>query len=179
MLGDAYEVIPEGLNGRTTAYDRPGAGWKNGISSFIACLGTHKPVDHLIIMLGTNDCNAALGLSARDIAGGMETLVKLAEEKGPELQGYVPEITVAVPAAIRKDYESSPFACELDPESVAKSRDIAPLYEDIARRHGCLFADASEGVEVSPYDCEHLTENGHRQMAELMYEAITDGKYKR
>ena len=77
LLGSRYEVIPEGLNGRTTAYDRPGAAWKNGERSLIACLGTHKPVDYVIIMLGTNDCNADLGLSAGDIADGRETLVRI------------------------------------------------------------------------------------------------------
>ena len=170
-LGDRYEVIPEGLNGRTTAYDRPGAAWKNGISSFVACLGTHKPVDYLVIMLGTNDCNASLGLSAEDIAKGMENLVDLAEEKSPELQGYVPQIVVVAPPAIREDYENSPFASELSPESVQKSRDIAPLYKEIAERHGCLFVDATEGAEVS-YDCEHLTEKGHEQLSEMIYDAI-------
>lgn len=172
MLGDRYEVIPEGLNGRTTAYDRPGAAWKNGASSFIACLGTHKPVDILIIMLGTNDCNEELGLSAEDIAAGMETLVSLAEKESPGLQGYVPQIIVAAPAPIKEDYETSPFADELSPASVLKSRDLAPLYEKIAARHGCLFADAGERAEVSPRDCEHLTEEGHRQLAELFFEVI-------
>ena len=166
LLGDRYEVIPEGLNGRTTAYDRPGAAWKNGITSFTACLGTHKPVDCLIIMLGTNDCNAGLGLSAEQIAGGMETLVNVAEKETPGLQGYVPEIIVAAPAAIQGDFEKSPFAYELTPESVQKSRDIGPLYAEIAERHGILFADATTGIEVSE-DCMHLTEEGHRQIAEL------------
>ena len=172
MLGSRYEVIAEGLNGRTTAYDREGAPWKNGKSSFTACLGTHKPVDYIIIMLGTNDCNAALGLSAEQIAGGMETLVRIAEEESPGLQGYVPEIIVAAPAAIQSDYEKSPFAFELTPESVQKSLDIGPLYREIAERHGMRFADATTGIEVSD-DCEHLTEEGHRQIAKLFYETIT------
>ena len=174
MLGERYEVIPEGLNGRTTAYDRPGAAWKNGAGSFIACLGTHKPVDYVIIMLGTNDCNAELGLSAADIADGMEKLVKMTEEETPALQGYVPEIIVAAPAAIRGDYKKSPFADELTPESVQKSIDIGPLYRDIAERHGIRFADATAGIEVSP-DCEHLTEEGHSQIAGLFYEVIRAG----
>ena len=171
MLGDRYEVIPEGLNGRTTAYDRPGALWKNGITSFTACLGTHKPVDYLIIMLGTNDCNAGLGLSAEQIAGGMENLVNIAEKETPGLQGYIPEIIVTAPAAIQGDYEKSPFAYELTPESVQKSVDIGPLYEELAKKHGMRFADATAGIEVSE-DCEHLTEEGHRQMAKLLYDAI-------
>lgn len=172
MLGGRYEVISEGLNGRTTAYDRPDAAWKNGASSFVACMGTHKPVDYLIIMLGTNDCNADLGLSAGDIAEGMETLVRLAEENAPALQGYVPQIIVAAPAAIGEDYRDSPFADNLTSESVRKSRDIAPLYEETARRHGCVFVNAEGTAEVSR-DCEHLTEEGHRQLAELFRDAIT------
>lgn len=171
MLGDRYEVIPEGLNGRTTAYDRPGAAWKNGISSFIACLGTHKPVDYIIIMLGTNDCIAGLGLTADEIAGGMETLVKLVEDETPALQGYVPEIIVAAPAAIQGDIENSPFAYELTAESLQKSLDIGPLYKEISERHGTGFADATRGIEVSP-DCMHLTEEGHRQIADLFYRTI-------
>ncbi|MBR2707050.1 MAG: HAD-IA family hydrolase [Mogibacterium sp.] len=172
MLGGRYEVISEGLNGRTTAYDRPDAAWKNGASSFVACMGTHKPVDYLIIMLGTNDCNADLGLSAADIADGMETLVRLAGENAPALQGCVPQIIVASPAAIGEDYRDSPFADNLTAESVRKSKDIAPLYEEIARRHGCVFVDAEGAAEVSR-DCEHLTEKGHRQLAELFRDAIT------
>ena len=171
MLGSRYEVISEGLNGRTTAYDRPGAAWKNGASNLIACLGTHKPVDYVIIMLGTNDCDKELGLSAGDIADGMETLVKIVEDETPALQGYVPEIIVAAPAAIQGDIEQSPFADKLTPESVQKSADIGPLYRVIAERHGVRFADATSGVEVSP-DCEHLTEKGHRQIAGLFFSTI-------
>lgn len=170
MLGSRYEVISEGLNGRTTAYDRPGAAWKNGMSSFTACLGTHKPVDYVIIMLGTNDCDEELGLSAGDIADGMESLVKLVEEETPALQGYVPEIIVAVPAAIQGDIEKSPFADKLTQVSVRNSLDIGPLYREIAERHCVRFADAG-GMAVSS-DCEHLTEEGHRQIAELFFRSI-------
>lgn len=172
MLGSRYDVIPEGLNGRTTAYDRSGAAWKNGAASFTACLGTHKPVDYVVIMLGTNDCDAELGLTAGQIAEGMETLVNIVEKESPGLQGYIPEIIVTAPAAIAEDYRNSPFADKLTPESVRNSREIAPLYREIADRHGCLFADASCYAEVSPHDCEHLTEKGHRQMAELICRTI-------
>ena len=51
-LGAGYVIAPEGLNGRTTAFDRPGEPWKNGKRSLIYSLATHKPVDIVIIMLG-------------------------------------------------------------------------------------------------------------------------------
>ena len=172
MLGDRYEVISEGLNGRTTAFDRPGASWKNGVSSFTACLGTHKPVDILIIMLGTNDCTPELGLSPEQIAGGMEKLITLTEQESPGLQGYIPEIIVTVPAAVSGDLAGSPFAFELSGEEAAKSRDIAPLYAEAAANHMCKFIDASESADVSP-DCVHLSPAGHEQLAKLIYEEIT------
>lgn len=175
MLGPGYEVIPEGLNGRTTAYDRPGAEWKNGLKGFVATLGTHKPLDVLVIMLGTNDCNEDLGLSAEDIAAGMEKLVITAEEELPGLQGYMPQIVIAAPAAINEDYKDSPFAHELSPDSIRKSKEIGPLYEEIARRHDCLFVNATGVAEVSE-DCEHLSPKGHEQLAAMLYKMIKDGK---
>jgi len=174
QLGDGYIVIPEGLSGRTTDFDRVDAPYKRGLPPLKAILGSHVPVDVFIVMLGTNDCNAGLDLSAEAIAGGMETLVRLVEEESPGLQGYVPEIIVAVPAAIRSDYENSPFAFELTPESVQKSHDIAPLYREIAERHGIRFADATTGIDVSQ-DCMHLSEEGHRQIAQLFHDVITNG----
>ena len=83
----------------------------------------------------------------------------------------MPEIIVAAPAAIQGDYEKSPFAFELTPESIQKSVDIGPLYRSIAEKHRVRFADATSCIEVSP-DCEHLTEEGHRQIAELFYNVL-------
>ena len=40
-----------------------------------ACLHTHKPLDYIVFMLGTNDCNVDLQLSSKDIALGMEKLI--------------------------------------------------------------------------------------------------------
>ena len=49
--------------------------------------------------------------------------------------------------------------------------DKAESNEELAKKHGMRFADATTGIEVSE-DCEHLTEEGHRQMAKLLYDAI-------
>ena len=141
------------------------------MSSFTACLGTHKPVDYVIIMLGTNDCDVELGLSAEDIADGMESLVRTVEEETPALQGYVPEIIIAAPAAIQGDIEKSPFAGKITDLSVKTSLETGPLYRMIAERHGVKFADASVSIEISS-DCEHLTEEGHRQIADLFFNVI-------
>ena len=171
LLGDDYEVIPEGLNGRTTGYDRPGFPWKNGVSALPAIMGSHKPIDYLVFMLGTNDCNIEMCLSSRDIASGMETLVLTAREMSLIQQERIPQIVVIAPSPILEDYGSSPFADEIDLSSVRKSREIVRLYRDICDKYECLFIDGST-AEVSKIDSEHLTEQGHRDIAELVYKVI-------
>ena len=54
-LGEGYQVLEEGLVGRTTVFDNPFAPWRNGIDYLMPCLITHKPIDLIIVMLGSND----------------------------------------------------------------------------------------------------------------------------
>ena len=71
LLGPEYDVINEGLNGRTTAFDREGEPYKNGYAHLIPILYTHRPLDMVVFMLGTNDCTAALHKDIKDIMEGM------------------------------------------------------------------------------------------------------------
>lgn len=177
LLGDDYEVYPEGLNGRTTAYDRLGFYWKNGLQPLPAILGSHKPLDYVVFMLGTNDCNVELGLSSQQIADGMEQLILTTREMGIIQQERIPQIIVISPAPILEDYESSPFKDEIDLSSVRKSRELADLYKELCSKYECMFVNAEESnVEVSTLDCEHLTENGHKKLAEIVYKTIIDNE---
>lgn len=55
MLGEEYEVIEEGCNGRTTVFEDAKEPWKAGLGYLRPCLNTHKPIDFVIMMLGSND----------------------------------------------------------------------------------------------------------------------------
>ncbi len=171
-LGPDYVVVPEGLNGRTTAYDREDVAWKNGLPYFAPCIASNKPVDIISIMLGTNDCNKNLNLSIDDISAGMEKLIQTVIDQCPYIQGYVPKIIIVAPAPILENTASSPFADKLDENSVKKSQEIGEAYKLLAEKYGCRFINCNTKVEVSPIDAEHLTEKGHKQMAELLYNEI-------
>ncbi len=55
-LGGGVEVIAEGLGGRTTCYDdHTGPACRKGAKALQVALGSHMPLDLVIIMLGTND----------------------------------------------------------------------------------------------------------------------------
>ena len=71
-LGPEYVVIEEGLLGRTTCLDNPEMVGTNGLSYLIPCLGSHAPLDTLVIMLGTNDSRAVNKMQSAQIAANME-----------------------------------------------------------------------------------------------------------
>lgn len=57
LLGDQWDVIAEGLGGRTATIDRPDSEGRNGLPYLLPCLHSHAPVDIVVIFLGTNDVN--------------------------------------------------------------------------------------------------------------------------
>lgn len=171
ILGDDYEVHVEGLNGRTTAYDRLDGAWKNGLSYLIACLGSHKPLDYIVFMLGTNDCNLDMGLSSTDICLGMQKIIETTKREIINMQEYMPKIIVVVPAAIGDNYQDSPFAYQLNDYSVKKSHEIVSLYKELCIKQDCLYLDASN-LEVSSIDSEHLTIESHNKLAHILSEII-------
>ena len=76
-LGSEYYVIEEGLGGRTTVWDDPVEDYKNGKKYLLPCLDSHKPLDLVIIMLGTNDLKSRFSVTPFDIGASMENLVKI------------------------------------------------------------------------------------------------------
>ena len=77
ILGKGYRVIEEGLNGRTTVLEDPLQKGRNGSTYLLPCLESHRPLDLVVIMLGTNDMKHRYGVSAEEIAMGMEVLIKI------------------------------------------------------------------------------------------------------
>lgn len=173
-LGEEYNVIPEGKKGRTTIYDRPDHINKNGLGHLGPLLALHTPVDFIILMLGTNDCASDINLSVEEIAAGMDVIVDTAKRASFKMQGYEPKIILIVPPAILPELEGTPFDHRIDHTSVEKSLALAPLYEQIAEKYGCLFLDLTHGMDISPVDCVHLTEEGHKQLADLILPMIKE-----
>lgn len=79
-LGDEYQVIEEGLSGRTTVFDDPLHEGLNGLQLITPVLMSHEPVDLLIIMLGTNDTKVRFNCSAEAIGIGLQRLIKKAKD---------------------------------------------------------------------------------------------------
>ena len=75
-LGPAHDVISEGLPGRTTVHDDPvEGGERSGIKVLPAILHSHKPIDLMVLMLGTNDLKPRFSVTAHETLGSDECRV--------------------------------------------------------------------------------------------------------
>ena len=170
-LGDEYLIIEEGLNGRTTVFEDPyRRGW-DGASYIQPCLMSHKPVELLILMLGTNDAKEWYGATAERICAGMEYLVCRAQNT-PCWTERGHNILVVAPPPIAEGYESTESFAEFGPAAREKTLALARLYEKSAGRLGCAFFNAGPVTEVNRVDCVHITRRGCRGLAAALEEII-------
>jgi lysophospholipase L1-like esterase len=164
-------VIAEGQPGRTTVLDDPIEGaHKNGRTVLPALLETHRPLDLVVILLGTNDCKARFGLRGWDVAASVGALaqVVLRSDAGPG--GAAPDVLLAAPVPI----EEAGALAEMFQGGPARSRAIAPALRDEAARLGCGFFDAGRVCAVDPRDGVHLTAEGQRALGLAMADAVRD-----
>ncbi len=175
-LGDEYEVMEEGQNGRTIANEDPWeGGTKCGIDYVLPMLETKRP-DLLIIMLGSNDLKKKFSLPAADIAGSLITMIM-------EIRGYCEhyigcpdmKILIIAPPALSEPFGESYFATFFDEKTVVeKSIELAKWYKFVADQHGCFFLDATSQVKAGSVDHLHLDPEGHAKMAELVRDKVKE-----
>ena len=172
-LKDRVKIIEEGLCGRTIMFDDPLSPDRNG-SRFLNCiLQSQQPLDMIVFMLGTNDVRHIFTPSVREIAMGMQNMVKMAQNPSLYWVGNVPEILVVAPAPVREEIAQSEFYGQYDEESVRKSRLLAEAYTKIfAGMPGIQVLDAGEIAEVSEKDCIHLSKKGHESLAGAVEDII-------
>lgn len=171
LLGPDWLVIEEGLSGRTTVSDDPIEGSeKNGRRYLRPCIMSHKPLDLIIIMLGTNDLKARFNKTASEIAMGVGALVQDIKDMHQVMNKPLPEILVVSPPPMLDDLREweALFACG----GKEKSRQLASEYEKLADSAETHFFDAGSAVTCSELDGFHLSPEGHVLLAHAMKREI-------
>jgi len=168
VLCDSCEVIEEGLSGRTTVWDDPIEGDKNGLAYLRPCLESHRPLDCVILMLGTNDLKTRFSLTAADIAEGIECLIKTIQQSRCGIEGKSPIILIAAPPPVvpQGDYQ------EIFSGAKEKSLKFSSRYAAVAQRNGCEFVDVGEVIEVDPTDGIHYDAHAHSILGNVFAERI-------
>ncbi len=165
LLGDEYNVIEEGCSGRTTLYDDPFDGWKNGMDYLMPCIYSHRPIDIVILMLGSNDLKLTFRLNAEKIAHSAGQLVDVIQSFTAEKQEFVPKIVLVSPPEIGKNIRTSAFYGAFNEDSIEESKRFPEFYKKVADEKGCVFFDAAKYIYPSDIDSLHLTPEGHKILA--------------
>lgn len=163
-LGSDYLIIEEGCNGRTTVWDDPIEGFKNGKEYLPPCLVSHKPLDLVIIMLGTNDLKKRFSLSAYDIADGAGVLVDIVQKSDTGPDGRPPKVLLLAPPPLAK---LTDFA-EMFEGAEEKSRRLGQHYQRVALEYGCEFMDTAAVIVSSDLDGIHFAASEHKKLGQAV-----------
>jgi lysophospholipase L1-like esterase len=172
VLGQGYEIIEEGLGGRTTVFDSPLAPGRSGRDYLLPCLWSHKPVDLVVIMLGTNDLKRIYGVTANEIAVGTGVLVDLARQSLAGPGDLPPAVLLVAPVPVgaatsRSEVWGFGAAAE-------ESGRLASKMRIIAADRGVPFFEAGSVASVSPIDGVHLDAGAHRALGTALADVIRD-----
>lgn len=170
LLGDGFEIIEEGLCGRTTDMDDPKEEGRNGKTYLLPCLNTHKPINLFILMLGSNDLKERYDKNPDDIARSIDGLIKVVKKAGAGPRGKSPKILIISPPLVVR----SILPVLGMKGAVEKSKKLGPKYNEVAKGNDCLFIDISKYVEPSRIDGSHLSGDSHRKIAEVLAQMIRE-----
>ena len=178
-LGSGFELVEEGLSGRTTdlddaQIDLPSAHLRgavfNGAKILPALLASHLPLDLVIIMLGTNDLKTRFKRNAREIAIAALGLARLiAECEGGVATSYsTPKVLLVAPPPIgTKFHDPAEWA-----GSHQKSLELGSALRDAAAVANLPFLDAGKVIGTDGIDGIHFSAEAQKKLGEAVAKKV-------
>ncbi|WP_410575606.1 GDSL-type esterase/lipase family protein [Amycolatopsis sp. cmx-4-61] len=169
LLGPRFEVLEEGLGGRTTDLDPPDLPGRNGRAYFGPCLLSHHPLAVVVLMLGTPDLKTRFARTPAQIAGALDGYFDDVERFLGGRSRPQPRVIVVSPAHLG----AVPTSAEYDAGSVRKSRELAGELRAVAAGRGAGFLDAAAFARVGG-DGVHLDLASHDALAARLAPMVLD-----
>lgn len=169
LLGNDYEVINEGLCGRTLVAHDLAKPYRTGIAHLQSILRTTDPCALIIIMLGTNDIKSIYTLEPVDIVLHLEQTIRLIQAESSFLQ-INPKILVICPPR-----PVEPTKRKIDERMTRWPEFFAVLpdgFREIARKYDCYYLNAGDIVTSSTIDGYHLEPEAHTTLAKEINKII-------
>lgn len=161
ILGDKFDIIEEGLVGRTTIYDDRRYGRRGDIVLPIL-LESHKP-DIVVLMLGTNDIKKYNARTQYELSIGVKHLISIIKKNTNA------KILLVSPIALAKNIKD--LDSEFDDVSYDLSINFSKTYKDISDEYDTLYLNAQDYAYPS-IDGEHMDELSHKRLGEAISNLI-------
>lgn len=166
-LGLSWNVIEEGLCGRTTAFDDPTCEGRNGLEALRDILSQLPSLEAVVISLGVNDLKGFVCGDTKKSAEALGRILSFLEGASPAAR-----ILVILPPYITSDIFSAPFAAEFGrPSIIEDSRQLNRDFAAIAEAHNAASLDgakyASAGTDGLHYDAQ-----SHIRLGKIATQAV-------
>lgn len=170
-LGGGWQVVEAGLPGRTTVHPDPISGaHKNGLAVLPAVFESHRPIDLVVLMLGTNDLKWRFQVPPVEIGESVSALIRAIHHSGAGPRAAAPAVLLVSPPAV---LEAGCLA-EVFAGAAVKSHALPAIYAGIARRHGVSFLDAATAIVSSPRDGVHFEVEEHGKLGRAVAVAVRE-----
>jgi lysophospholipase L1-like esterase len=164
-----FWVVEEGLNGRTTCLEDPVEGDRNGLRQMIPILRSHRPLDLVVVMLGTNDLKHRFNPSPFEVSHGAQLVAKTALKSECGRSDGEPKVLLVSPPPL---VDAPAFRQIVAENAIEISQKLPAYYRACAKECGALFFDAGTAVSSSEVDGVHWEAEGHLSFARAMAEEV-------
>ena len=172
LLGEDYEIIEEGLVGRTTCHDDDGtlplpeAPYINGLTYIAPCVFSNLPLDAIIVKLGSNDVGMP-GETPESIAESAARVLRKAREVAEAKYPDRPvKYALFAPLEVTEDALTGAFSfVYTDDTMIKQAQQLPAAYEKKAAEEGWLYFNANEYARCGKWDGIHLDAETHGKMA--------------
>ncbi|MCC7303992.1 hypothetical protein IT418_01080 [bacterium] len=172
ILGNDFEIIEEGMRGRTLSGENAFFPERDGLVQFGPIIASHLPFDLLIIVLGTNDLNSKGNKNDQDFREGLqqyrEKIVYWQKALGIPFEYKI--LLVSPPKIIETD--SYQAFGDIFRGSQLRVDQLPQVYEAAAKEFGFEFLDISTIVTSATEDGIHLNQVSNKAVGELLAEKI-------
>ncbi|QQO11056.1 SGNH/GDSL hydrolase family protein [Breznakiella homolactica] len=165
----AYWIVEEGLGGRTVSRDDPVEGGRNGLEQLLPILNSHRPIDMVVFMLGTNDLKPRFNPTAWDIARSAQRMAEIIRDSRTGPGGESPKVLMICPPPTAR----SSALGHIFGDSNRLSAELSQWYGPMAGECGALFLDAGKIIVSSEADGIHLDPEDHRKLAAAVADLVS------
>lgn len=170
-LGPDYQIIEEGLSGRTTLFDCDWDDYLNGKKALGFVLKSQLPLDAVVLMLGTNDLvnhhmdRVELGIT--ELVRMIKNANAIFRTKTPIFPNGDVKLLLVSPLPYGKTAALSEAVKD-------ESKLFAEVYKRVAKESNVDFLDPTKLIRPSEVDGIHFTVEAHRVLADEIFHKLLE-----